>query len=403
MDISAFDAALRIFYLHIIRKQLSEKSILLQNIKKDTKRIDASGKYARLTLNYEWSQGIGARAEGADLPGNVDAGYVNSDVYMKYVYGRIKISGPVMSASRDNKGSIARALSSEMQSATTCLRNDINRQLFGDGSGALALVASDSYDGGTGLTTVTVDTTKYIKKGMKFDTYDAKTGGTISQNSKTVLSVLTSTTFTVTGDISGETGNYIFREDTHSAGTSPNVDKEMMGLLGIIDQDDYVGTLQGIDRSAGGGNQWWEASIQGSGSNADLKLSDLQDAWTKGEQNDAVTKFIVTTFSLRDAYADLLMSDRRYVNTLELKGGFKGLAFNDVPIVADKDAIANTMFLVDPSTLSLFISKDLSWMDDDGSILSRVANKDEFEAIMRIYQNLGVDNCVKNVALRSVQ
>lgn len=394
MDITAFDAALRIFYLPIIRKQLVEKSILMQNIKRDTKRIDASGKFARLTLNYQWEEGIGARAESADLPSNVDAGYVNSDVYMKYNYGRVKVTGPVMAASRDNRGAIARSLSSQMQSGMVSLRNDMNRQLFGDGYGALCQVSTGAND--ATYSTYTVDTTKYIKKGMKIDSYSAKSGGTIGLNSSTVYDVPSSTTFRIeAGSENVIDSDYIFREDARG--------NEMMGLLGIIDEDDYRSTLQGIDRSAGSGSSWWEASIQASGATADLKLSDMQDAWTKGEQNDGITKFIVTTFSLRDAYADLLISDRRYVNTLDLKGGFKGLAFNDVPIVADKDAIANTMFYVDPSTLSMFMSKDVSWMDDDGHILSRVANKDAFEAVLRTYQNMGVDNCAKNVALRDVQ
>lgn len=400
MDFTAFDAALRIFYLPIIRKQLSEKSILLQNIKRDTKRIDASGKYARLTLNYQWEEGLGARAENVDLPANVDAGYVNSDVYMKYNYGRIRITGPVMAASRDNKGAIARALSTQMASVTVSMRNDMNRQLFGDGSGVLARIVSDADDGVT--TTFTVDTTKYIKKGMKIDIYTAKTGGSITQNSITVLAVLSSTTFTYTGVIAGEDNNYIFREDVYSAGGGAN-DKEMMGLLGIIDDKTFVSTLQGINRADGQGNNWFRAGVQASGVDADLKLSDLQDAWTLGEQNDGETKFIVTTFSLRDAYAALLISDRRHVNTMDLKGGFKGIEFNGVPIVPDKDAISKTMFFVDPSTLSMFVSKDVSWMDEDGSILTRITNKDAFEAVLRTYQNLGVDNCIKNVVLRNVQ
>ena len=394
MDISAYDAALRIMYLPVIRKQLVEKTILSTNIKRDTKRIDASGKFARLVLNYQWEEGIGARAESADLPGNVDAGYVNSDVYMKYNYGRIKITGPVSSASRDAKGAAAKALSTQMASLTTSFRNDINRQFFGDGYGALGQVSTGSND--ATYTTYTIDSTKYLKAGMKIDSYSAKSGGTIGLNSVTVYDVPSSTTFRIAeGSETVIDSDYIFREDAR--------DNEIMGLLGIIDDEDYRSTLQGIDRSSGAGKNWWRAKVQDSGGLADLKLSDLQDAWTKAEQEDGATKFIISTFTLRDAYADLLVADRRYVNTLELKGGFKGLAFNDVPIVPDKDAIGNTMFFIDPSTLNLFVSKDANWIDDDGHILSRVSNKDVFEASLRIYENLGTDNPSKNVVLRNVQ
>lgn len=394
MDITAFDAALRIFYLPVIRKQLAENTILLQNIKRDSKKIDASGKYARLTLNKEWSAGYGSRAENADLPDEVDASYVNSDVYMKYEYGRIKVTGPVMAASKDNKGAITRALSSEMSSITLAIKNNMNREVFGDGYGALAQVTTGAND--ATYSTFTVDTTKYIKKGMKIDSYSAKSGGAIGLDGATVYDVPSSTTFRVEeGSETVIDSDYIFIKDARGV--------EMMGLLGIIDEDTYRSTLQGVNRSTGQGNNWWRGSVQASGVDADLKLSDMQDAWTKGEQNDGITKFIITTFSLRDAYADLLIPDRRYVNTMELKGGYKGVSFNDVPVVADKDAIAKTMFFVDPSTLTFFVSKEVSWMDDDGHILSRVLNKDAFEATLRAYQNLGVDNCVRNVVLRNVQ
>lgn len=401
MDITAFDAALRIFYLPVIRKQLAENTILLQNIKRDSKKIDASGKYARLTLNKEWSAGYGARAENADLPTEVDASYVNSDVYMRYEYGRIKVTGPVMAASKDNKGAITRALSSEMSSITLAIKNNMNREVFGDGYGALALVATDggddSGDLGAGYCKITVDTTKYIKKGMKIDFFTAKSGGSAHNASVVVKNVGSSTEFDLLNADANTvaTSDYVFIEDARGV--------EMMGLLGIIDEDTYRSTLQGVNRSTGQGNNWWRGSVQASGVNADLKLSDMQDAWTKGEQNDGVTKFIITTFSLRDAYADLLIPDRRYVNTMELKGGYKGISFNDAPVVADKDAIAKTMFFVDPSTLTFFVSKEVSWMDDDGHILSRILNKDAFEATLRAYQNLGVDNCVRNVVLRNVQ
>ena len=397
MDISAYDAALRIMYLPVIRKQLVEKTILSTNIKRDTKRIDASGKYARLVLNFQWEEGIGARAESADLPGNVDAGYVNSDVYMKYNYGRIKITGPVSSASRDAKGAASKALSTQMDSLTTSFRNDINRQFFGDGYGALCRVTdgSEATVGEVLRTTYVVDSTKYLKAGMKIDSYSAKSDGSIGLDSATIYDVPSSTTFRIVGSETVIDNDYIFREDSR--------DNEIMGLLGIIDDKDYRGTLQGIDRSDGAGRNWWRAKVQDSGGLADLKLSDLQNAWTKAEQEDGATKFIISTFTLRDAYADLLVADRRYVNTLELKGGFKGLAFNDVPIVPDKDAIGNTMFFIDPSTLNLFVSKDANWIDDDGHILSRVSNKDVFEASLRIYENLGTDNPSKNVVLRNVQ
>lgn len=392
-----FDAALKELYLPVIRKQLPEKSVLLSNIKRTSKRIDSSGKYARLTLDTGWTTGIGAKAENATLP---TAGYakpVNSDVYMKYNYARIEISGPVMSAARNNIGAIQNSFTVETQSATTAMRNDINRQLFGDGYGALALVASGSND--NTYTTYTVDSSKYIKKGMYIDSYSAKSGGAIGQSNIVVYDVPSTTTFRVAeGSETVIDNDYIFRSGAR--------DNEMMGLLGIVDGDQtYRDSLQGITRSTTG-NSYWDSSLKSTGSSGSptaLTQALMQDTITAAEQEDGEIDFIVTTFALRDTYAALLTPDKRFVNTTSLKGGFKSVDFNDVPLVCDKDAIANQMFFVDSSTLALYVSKDTAWMDDDGSVLSRVSGKDAFEATLRSYQNLGTDRPGKNAVLRFVQ
>ena len=370
----------------------------MNNIKRTSKRVDASGKYARLTLDTGWTTGIGAKAENVSLP---TAGYgtpVNSDVYMKYNYGRIQISGPVMSAARNNIGAIQNSFTYESQSATVALRNDLNRQLFGDGYGSLAQIVSS-----TGSTTVTytVDSTKYIKKGMIIDSFDTKvvSGATQGMDGVTVLDVPSTTTFRVTeGSATGNNDDYVMRDGAQ--------DNEMMGLLGIIDGDQsYRDTLQGITRSTTG-NSYWDSSMKSTGSSSvptALTEALMRDAKTAAEQEDGEIDFIVTTFALRDAFGALLTPDKRFVNTTALKGGFKSIDFDDVPLVADKDAIANQMFFVDSSTLAMYVSKDTAWMADDGSILNRVQNKDAFEATLRVYQNLGTDRPGKNSVLRFVQ
>ena len=394
---SFFDAALKELYLPVIRKQLPEKSVLLSNIKRTSKRIDASGKYARLTLDTGWTTGIGAKAENATLP---TAGYskpVNSDVYMKYNYARIEVSGPVMAAARNNIGAIQNSFTVETQSATTAMRNDLNRQLFGDGYGALTQVSGRAGTGGT-HTTYTVDSTKYIKKGMYIDSAATKSGSIVASG-ELVHDVPSSTTFRIAeGTYSIDATDYLFRTGAQ--------DNEMMGLLGIIDGDQtYRDTLQGITRSTTG-NSYWDSSMKDTGSSGSptaLTQALMQDTITAAEQEDGEIDFIITTFALRDTYAALLTPDKRFVNTTSLKGGFKSVDFNDVPLVCDKDAIANMMFFTDASTLALYVSKDTAWMDDDGSVLNRVSGKDAFEATLRSYQNLGTDRPGKNAVLRFVQ
>ena len=101
-----------------------------------------------------------------------------------------------------------------------------------------------------------------------------------------------------------------------------------------------------------------------------------------------------TSFGVRRAYAELLKANRQIVNTMDLQGGYKAISYlggshGEIPIISDKDCPANKIFIVDESELSVFRLADFDWMDEDGAILSRVANTDAYEAVLYVYQELG--------------
>jgi len=407
-----FDDALRIHYQPAIRTQFPKKSVLLNNIEKgDAKKIDTSGNFARMTIQTALHPSTGAKPEGYALPSKNYTRLETTDVYMKYNYGRIEISGPVMRASRDDRGAVMKALEVETKSVTTSMRNDVNRQLAcGTGVGILALNNGGSQTTtwaldsllGIGFTTPSsigseVAPTKYFVKGMVIDGGDSSTYDTIDVDSKKVTTV--NSAVQITGEtISGMDDNgYFYREDA--------VDAEMMGLRGIIDDSGHLDTLQTITRSTSG-NAYWKSSVADYGtaaSPATLTEDYMQEAQTLSEKNDGETSFVLTTFGLRDSYVSILVSDKRFVNTTELKGGFKSIDFNGTPLTPDKDCTPYTMYFVDKSTLELYEQSPISWADEDGSVLSRVANYDAYEAFLYYYANLGVNNCVKNACLSYVQ
>lgn len=180
-----------------------------------------------------------------------------------------------------------------------------------------------------------------------------------------------------------------------------NSGKDMMGIKATIDDSTVLDTFQGIQRST---NTWWKAQRLGnSGTLRPLTLGLIQNILTLCEKADGKISLILTSFDLRDTYAALLVADKRFVNTLELDGGWKALEYNGIPIVADVDAEANRMYFMDESTHKIYRMSDFEWMDRDGAILSRVSNKDSYEATLYAYMNLGVDNCRKNGVLVDVE
>lgn len=407
-----FDDALRIHYQPAIRTQFAVKSVLLNNIEKgDAKKIDTSGRFAQITLQKSQHPSVGAKPEGYALPGKNYTRLETTSVYMRQNYGRIEISGPVMRASRDNRGAVMKALEVETEAVTKAMRNDVNRQLAcGNGTGVLALC-----NGASQTTTWTLDSllgigfttpssisaeaapTKYLTAGMKIDVGDSTTYTTIDVDSASVTTVNSATGVTGTTLSSMDDNGYVMREDAAAS--------EMMGLRGIIDDSGHLDTLQGITRSTSG-NAYWKSSVvdYGSASNpAALQESYLQEAVTLSEKNDGDVSFILTTYGIRDSYAAMLQSDKRFVNTVDLNGGFKAIDFNGHPIVPDKDTTPYTAYIVDKSTLELYEMSPITWGDEDGSVLSRVADYDAYEAFLYWYANLGVNNCVRNACLSYVQ
>jgi hypothetical protein len=112
---------------------------------------------------------------------------------------------------------------------------------------------------------------------------------------------------------------------------------------------------------------------------------------------------IISDHSLRDAYAALVVADKRYVNTMKLDGGFSALEYNGLPWVADADCPANTVFFVDTNHLEIMQMSDWSWMDRDGAVLSRVADADAYEAVLYWYADLTSDSPKAHSFLRDVQ
>jgi len=386
-NLSNFDAVLKNIYLGPIRNQLNSKTILLKRIERDEESV--SGKNATISLNYGRNEGIGARADGGALPTAGEQSYKESIIPLKYNYGRIRITGPTIAASRDNKGAFVKAVDSEVKGMVRDLRADINRQLFGSGGGQLTLCALT-----TASTTVNVASTKYIKTGMIIDIKDSS--GADTYGSLTVASITSSTAFVVsTTSVTSAITDGVYREDS--------IDLEMMGLKGAIDDGDNVSTFQGITRSS---NLWWKSNVQESssaGNNYAISEKRMQEAMDKAEtEGDGSPSLLITTHAVRRNYVDILVGDKRFVNTIDLKGGFKALDFNGIPLVVDKDALANTMFFVDESTLKIYRASDFDWMDKDGAILSRVSNYDAYEAVLYLYANLGCDACNKSTVMRDI-
>ena len=399
-DLTNFDEALKIDYLPVIRKQLENSTYLLSKLKRNER--DVSGKQWQTVAHYQRNSGVGGGSE-VGLPTAGKQSYLNPSGVVKYNRGRITVSGPVMAASKDNKGAIVRALESEMKGVTRDLEKEINYQLHNDGTSRRCLVNGDP---GSETTTLTVDTpgTMYLSDGMVIDIIADDTG-VATDADITISTVDSNTSCTVSAMDTGTADNdWVIRANSHDgAGIVPTDSYEMMGIKGIVDDATYVDTLHGLAR---GSYAWWKCSTHSnddnSGTNRDLTLPLIQQSITAVAKNGGKTGLILSDHDTRDAYAALVIADKRFVNTLDLDGGFKALAYNEIPWVADVDCLPNTVYFIDLEHLEIMQMSSWSWMDRDGAVLSRVASADAYEAVLYWYADLASDRPRAHSFLRDV-
>lgn len=430
--LSVWDEVLKTFYLPAIQEQLNNENILSKFIQRNTE--DVSGKNATIEMHYGRNTGSGSRADTGALPTAGYQKFKTATVPMKYHYGRVQFTGPTIAATRDDRGSYARVVDTEIRGMVTDRMKEDNRMLWGCGYGIL------------GRWRTTGSATSYtLEKTYRGGTTAACFGSTfgakyLAENNAAVPVVLTTssaTTLTFTVDATDIAVSAIAESSTYDTVTctDPSVTEangtfyvrpvnlgtqttsgghryEMMGVRGIVTDtnlDDIALYCSTTCYSAGTTNTdnlqtldigtytWWKANVDSHGSGRyqgqrPLTFELMQKVFDKVETKagkDYGPDMILTTQAIRREYLKLCEAQRRMVNTMQLDGGFTAIDYNGVPFTIDDDAIDGEVYFLTLKDLSIYQMSDYDWMSKDGAVLSRVSGYDAYEAILFRYAELG--------------
>lgn len=378
------DAILKEDYLPVVREQLNDKAQFLMQLEQNSEDIE--GRRAVLSLHVTRNSGVGSRKDDGTLPTAGYQGSAEERIPVYHHYGRIQLTGPVMRASKSDKGSFTRALKFEQSNLVDDLKRDLNRQAFGLGTGVLATCTVST----TGQTTVLLaDATTAVQMrqfevGMLVDIgtlaeLNSGSGGPTYGNA--IVSVDASAkSFVVTSNLDTATAATDFVARAGNGGAlGGSTQKEITGLQAIVDS---TGTLFNVNPST---YPVW-ASVEdttGGTPTENLFAKIMHQIEIAGGGN---VDLIVCSDGVHRAFANNLTAQKRFATTIDLKGGYKDLDVaaggGSVPLVWDRDCPTSTAFFLNKSHLTLFTQSDWEWMDDDGAVLSRVANKDAYEAVL---------------------
>jgi hypothetical protein len=381
--LSTFDPILKNQYLGPIREVLNYATELLKRIGTDYDSV--TGKNFTIPMHYGRNEGIGARADGGALPAAGQQAYKEAIVPMRYLYGRIQVTGPTIKAAANDAGAFTRAISSEIKGVTKDLKSAINRMLAGDGTGALTICGTTSAS-----TTVVVASTAKLRAGMPIDVikYADGTTGTGAAG-RSVTSISSATQFVISGAA-------ITTDSDYAVYVAGSRNLEVMGLSGIVSAADIPGGYGSFQNLAVASYPWHKAISQGNGgTNRAISDNLLQTFFDTVKQTGAgEISALYTTPGVRRAYQALLTATKTLANTMELKGGANTITFNGFPFIVDYDLPTGKIFGIDESSLQMFKMADFDWMDQDGAVLSRVSGYDAYEAVLYCYMELG--NYVRN-------
>lgn len=379
---------------------------------KDTDGLDVGGKYCAYPLHFSRNVGTGSAGENETLPVAGNQAYADVNAYYKYVYGRFSVSRPALKASIGKKAAFVNIMDQGMKGLVRDLSRDRNRMMWGFGSGVLARVNGQQttsatlnirdaggavYNDSNGTP---IGAGRYFLKGQRIIFIRPLTTLAAAANADIVSSATVMTVSSISSDLNTLTlaavtgitlndGDYIVGAPGNVA-TEASINKDPMGLLGIVDDGSFLTTLHNISRTTYPEFKGVVRTLNG-----DFDLDYLQRAEDLCHESGVLTDdddmVLISHFSVQREYKKQLMLVKRYVNDFSMNpdAGFKKkLSWNEHPWTVDRMAPYGMLFGISPKNNKRFNNGgEGGWVDDDGTTILRVADKDSFEARWAIYQN----------------
>lgn len=386
LTLATADAVLKEDYLPGVREQLNNDGFIATIEKNGTDIVE--GRRAVLAIHTRRSSGVGARSELANLPAAGVQGYTDEFIPLRYNYGRIQVSGQTIRAMKSNNGSFVRAVDSEMSGVTNDLKRDVSRQVWGTSDGVIAATGVTTASATVVLAASSVQIRQFEEQ-MLIDIGTVASPTAVVAGA-TVLSVnVGAGTITIDSAVTTATTNRIFRSGAGGSGASQ---QELTGLQTVVAA---TGAVFNIDPATYGK---WASYVD---SNGGTLRSVTEMMFAKAQQQIRIAggtdiEVWIASDSVHRSYAALLTGLKRFPGTVDLKGGYQGIAAaaggtNEVPVTWDRDTPSNSAYGLRLKNITEYQASDWEWANEDGAVLQRVIGKDAYEAYLFKYAEVATD------------
>lgn len=400
--LTTLDSILKEFYLGPIHDQLNKEVLAVELFSKAT--VDWQGKRAVIPVRTVRNTGVAFLAESATLPTAGSQGYGDLQITARFVYGRFTVTGPSIEAAKSSAGAFVMAMESEMDGLVTDVKNAANNAMFHGGS-VIGFVwekvnqATFEYAGATACadgTAFTLGAAATTGQLVRLDTY-ATVGAATRINTITESSIVFNAPIDTTAVTAGVVLAVVLpATSTVKYGVAGAWDREPNGIFGNLATTSHFGEDRTDATGASSLQSVFAVVDPATDVYATLTLRSMQrlldsinDA--SGKEPDVilcnnVMKVEYTSLLQGVAAANLMVGTDK---SQDGHAGFGAIFYNSIPIKSSRHC---------PKGLFINLSAKASWclaelgkgsfMDQDGAVLSRVANTDAYEGTYRWYYNL---------------
>lgn len=389
LDLAAASNVMKDMYLPRLRMQLNDQlSPMFSQLEQSSQNVE--GNQVVGSAHTGRNPSSGTRAEYADLPTIGRQGYEKFITDLSYHYGRAGFTGQTIRRARTDIGAFVNATSQELDRLVTDLKQMLNRQIFNDKEGYIIQASGNHTSNVIPVAGATREQYISLVIGMELDIGPAGNPKSIADGVVLTAVDRTAETITVTGTLGTiVSGHYIRIHDSYD--DTNNRTYESTGLQEIVNEQDTLFNIDGSSVTP------WNAYVNDNGGTnrapTELLFETAMDE-VSIESGKSVDVAVAPHDVVRN-YASALAGQKRFIDNVELKGGFSALPISTgdqtVGLLSDRFCPGNTAFLVCTEHLVWNKASDWEWMDEDGAVLSRIANKDAYEATMFSYCELTTD------------
>lgn len=372
LSVTALDSILKSYYLDAVCAQLNTgASPLYSKIEKTG--VCVSGKNAVVPVAYGICGGLEAVAEDAKLPDAYSSMHVALSVPLRNLYGTVEITDKALRVARDSVDGVTDILTNEIQAMITSARYNINRMIWGDGSGKLTTIGDLTSH--TARNWYPVTSTANLTEGMVVDILRGAstvvTGARISYVDNVGSKIYFTSAISSSTPLAKDDILYV-----HNSNST-----EINGIPYVFNgANSYYGASKTIYPWLGGTSKNLNGALSTDG------MQEFLDDLEVGSGHK--TDMIVCSNDVRRHYLSYLQASRSNIDYMNVDGGFKTLSYNGIPLDGDRFCPKGEMYFLDTDSLKMVQLCDWEWLEGtDRAILNKVAGKASYQAILVKYAN----------------